>query len=69
MEDESRQVCTLLYCLGEEADNVLVSTNATAEERTRYGAVLARFDGFFEVRKKVIFERARFGRWRAGGTV
>ena len=32
-EDEERQVSTLLYCLGEEADNVLTLTNISMESR------------------------------------
>ena len=57
-----RQVSTLLYCLGEQAEAVLTSTNATPDERKEYATVLAKFDGFFKVRKNVIFERARFNR-------
>ena len=55
-----KQVNTLLYCLGEEADAVLASTHATEEERKSYDSVLGKFDSFFKVRKNVIFERARF---------
>ena len=57
-----RQVSTLLYCLGEQAEAVLTSTNATAAERAVYATVLSKFDEFFKVRKNVIFERARFNR-------
>ena len=32
-EDEPRQVSTLLYCMGEEADDVLTSTSITEAER------------------------------------
>ena len=59
---EPRQVSTLLYCLGEEADDVLTSTNISAEDRKKYSEVIAKFDAFFQVRKNVIFERARFNR-------
>ena len=59
-EGEERQVSTLLYCLGEEADDVLTSTNITAENRKKFADVLQKFDEFFKVRKNVIFERARF---------
>jgi hypothetical protein len=59
-EDKPRQVNTLLYCLGEEADDVLASTNITAEGKKKYATVLEKFDAFFQVRKNVIFERARF---------
>ena len=61
-EDDVRQVSTLLYCLGEEADDILTSTNITDENRKRYSEVMAKFDGHFKVRKNVIFERARFNR-------
>ena len=61
-EDEERQVSTLLYCLGEQADDVLVSTNISEESRKKYDDILAKFDAHFRVRKNIIFERARFNR-------
>ena len=61
-DDAAKQISTLLYCLGEEAEAVLTSTNPTDEERQSYDAVIAKFDGFFRVRKNTIFERARFNR-------
>ena len=59
---QTKQISTLLYCLGEEAEAVLTSTNATAEERKDYKKVLDKFDSFFKVRKNVIYERARFNK-------
>ena len=59
-EGEERMGCTLLYCLGEEVEDVLTSTNITAQGRKRYGDVLGKFDDFFNVRKNVIYECARF---------
>ena len=69
--DEAQQVSTLLYCLGEEAESVLESTNATADERKQYKTVLTKFDSFFQVCRNVIFERARFNsrRQQEGETV
>ena len=61
-DSEGKQVSTLLYCLGEQAETVLTSTNATATDRTKYDTVIQKFDGFFKVHKNVIFERARFNR-------
>ena len=61
-ESETRQVSTLLYTMGENADNVLTSTRITSEERKKYDTVLAKLDGFFKVRRNVIFERAKFNR-------
>ena len=59
---QTKQVSTLLYCLGEEAEAVLASTNATDEDRKDYKKVVEKFDSFFKVRKNVIYERARFNR-------
>ena len=39
------QVDTLLYCMDEEADSVLVSTHISAEDRKKYDAVVGKFDG------------------------
>ena len=61
-ESQSKQVNTLLYCMGEEAGAVLASTNATEDDRKTYATVLAKFDTFFQVRKNMIYERARFNR-------
>ena len=59
----AKQISTLLYCLGKEAEaeSVLTSTNATEEERqVNCSTVMGKFDTFFQVRRNVIFERARF---------
>ena len=64
LSDDSpeKQVNTLLYCLGEQAEAVLTSTNTSAEDRKMYDTVITKLDRFFKVRKNVIFERARFNR-------
>ena len=46
--------------MGEEANDVLASTNITEEESTDFSQVLQKFNEFFGVRHNVIFERARF---------
>ena len=61
-EGQARQVSTLLYCMGEEAEDVLTSTNVTTDEKEDYETVLGKFNEYFKVRKNVIFERARFNR-------
>ena len=61
-ETEERQVSTLLYCLGETAEDTLNSTGISERERSTYNSVLTKFDDFFRVRKNVIFERACFNR-------
>ena len=52
----------LLYCLGEEAEAVLASMNVMDEERKDYKKVIEKFDSLFQVRKNVIYKRARFNR-------
>ena len=61
-DTEPRQVSTLLYCLGEEAEDVLTSTNISEEDKTKYDKVLEKLNGFFNIRKNVILERAKFNR-------
>ena len=61
-ESQERQVNTLLYCLGEEAEDILASTNISDDDRKQYDAVLSKFDSFFRIRKNVIIERAKFNR-------
>ena len=43
-EDNERQVSALLYCLGEEADDVLTSTNISSDSRKVFADVLKKFD-------------------------
>ena len=61
-ESQTCQVSTLLYCLGEDADDVLVSTNITEEERKSFNTVVEKFDSHFQVRQNLIFERAKFNK-------
>ena len=55
-ESEEQQISNLLYCLGEEAEDVLRSTNISEVDRGRYAQVLNKTDEFFKVQKNVIFE-------------
>ena len=46
--------------MGDDADDVLTSTNISGDNCKKYAEVLEKFDGHFKVRKNVIFERACF---------
>ena len=61
-ESEKRQVSTLFYCLGEDADDVLVLTNVAEDEHKRYKDIMAKFDDHFKIHRNLIFERARFNK-------
>ena len=52
----------LLYTMGEEAEDTLLSTKISDDDKKEYDKVIAKFDSFFKVRKNIIFERARFNR-------
>ena len=45
-EDDARKVNVLLYCLGEESDDVLTSTNISNDDRKKYDAVIDKYMGF-----------------------
>ena len=45
-DDPKKQINTLLYCIGEEAESVLSSMNVTPNERRHYDTVLKKFDEF-----------------------
>ena len=49
-------------CMGDEAEDILISTNISSDDKKSYESVLGKFNDYFKVRKNVIFERARFNR-------
>ena len=57
-KEESRQVSTLLYCLGEE--DVLLSVRCDEKAKKKYSEVMGAFEAYFSVRGNLIFERAQF---------
>ena len=56
---EEAQVNTLIYSMGDEADDILRSFGLT-ENSKKYDVVLAKFESHFIKRRNVIFERAKF---------
>ena len=61
-EADVKQISYLMYCMGEDVEETLTSTNISTGDRAKFDAVFAKFDEFFKVRNNVIFERARFNR-------
>lgn len=57
---EDNQVNTLIYCMGDEADDILRGLNLTDAQRRTYHDVRGGLQGFFVVKKNVIYERAKF---------
>ena len=50
-EDDDRQVSTLLYCMGEDAEDTLAFTNISNADRKKYDMVIGQFDRFFKAQK------------------
>ena len=59
-KSEESQVNSLVYCMGDEADDILSSFGLTNEDSKKYTTVKERFEGHFIKKRNVIFERAKF---------
>ena len=56
---ENTQISTLIYSMGDEADDILSSFTMLDDNREKYDAVKAKFEGHFSIERNVIFERAK----------
>ena len=61
-EEEEAQINTLIYAMGDQADDILKSFKLTDAQAKKYDTVKSRFDEHFVVRRNIIFERAKFNR-------
>ena len=59
-KSSENQVNTLVYTMGDAADDILASLGLTEEEKKTYDTVVAKFQGHFVKKRNVIFERAKF---------
>ena len=57
---EESQVNTLIYTMGDKADDILSSFGLSEENQKKYSVVREKFENHFVKRRNVIFERARF---------
>ena len=53
---------TLIYTMGDQADDVLRSFSLPEEDRKKYETVKTSFNNYFIQRRNVIYERAKFNR-------
>ena len=60
IEEEGKQLNTLLYCLGEEAGKIIAACDATDKAKKVYAEAVHMFNTFFGVKKNLIFEHAQF---------
>ena len=60
LQDEENQVNALIYSMGEEAEDIIVSLHLNDEEAGEYATVKDKLDAHFVARRNIIFERAKF---------
>ena len=59
-KSSENQVNTLVYTMGDAADDILASFGLTEEQSKTYDTVVEKFQGHFVKKRNVIFERAKF---------
>ena len=59
-KDEEAQVNTLIYSMGDKADDIFRSLNLSEDDKKAYEQVKAKFDNHFVKKRNVIYERAKF---------
>ncbi|XP_062855259.1 uncharacterized protein K02A2.6-like [Trichomycterus rosablanca] len=57
---DENQVNALIYAMGEEAEDILISLHLSPAEASEFSTVTTKFDAHFITRRNVIFERAKF---------
>ena len=62
--DEESQANTLVYAMGDEADDILRSFGLSADDAKIYDVVKGEFDSHFIKRRNVIYEQASFNQRR-----
>ena len=63
-KDQESQVNTLVYAMGDEADDILCSMGLHEEDKKNYDTVKTKFEAHFIKRRNPIFERAKFNQRR-----
>ena len=59
-KSEEVQVSTLVYSLGDKAEDILTLFNLKEDELKEYATVKGKFESYFVKRRNTIYERARF---------
>ena len=59
-KSQESQINTLIYTMGDQADDILLSFQLSEEDKKKYDIVLTKFQGHFVKRRNVIYERMKF---------
>jgi hypothetical protein len=65
-KSEEAQISTLVYSMGDKAEDILTSFNLKDDELKVYATVKGKFENYFVKRRNTIYERARFNRRSQG---
>ena len=60
VKEETSQINTLIYAMGDEADDILTSLKLMEAQKRKYDIVMQMFEVYFVRRHNPIFERAKF---------
>lgn len=58
-KDEAVQVATLIYSMGEKAEDIFLSFNLNEDDKKNFKKVKEKFDDYFQPKVNPIFERAK----------
>ena len=58
--DEKTQVNSLIYTMGDKADDILTSFRLSTDDSEKYTSIREKFDSHFVRRRNTIYERAKF---------
>ena len=61
-KDEVTQINSLIYTMGDQAEDILNSFKLNATQLKEYKTIEEKFDSYFVVRRNIIYERAKFNR-------
>ena len=59
-KEELLQINAMIYCMGDEADDIFKSFTFAEGDEKKYSKVKEKFDQHFVIKRNVIFERAKF---------
>ena len=59
-KSQESQINTLIYTVGDQADDILLYFQLSEEDKKKYDVVLTKFQGHFVKRRNVIYERMKF---------
>ena len=60
VKEEERQVSSLIYSMGEEAEDILESFRLSDDEQKSYETVRTKFESYFVKKRNIVFDRISF---------